>query len=160
MQELRALGVRLSVDDFGTGQSSLAYLKQLPVHEMKIHKAFVLGLADDQGNAAIVRAASSLGHALGLRVVAEGVEDAVTLSLLADWGCDLVQGYYISGPLQSWVVEVDRPVLTGSSARRLTSPHGCIRTVWRRGRTTVQRRTPRRLPPRRSSIPAGEERRR
>jgi EAL domain-containing protein (putative c-di-GMP-specific phosphodiesterase class I) len=131
MQELRALGVRLSVDDFGTGQSSLAYLKQLPIHEMKI-------------------------HALGLRVVAE---DAVTLSLLADWGCDLVQGYYISGPLQSWVVDVDRPVLTGSSAR-LTSPHGCIRTVWRRGRTTVQRRTSRRLPLRRSSIPAGEERRR
>ena len=99
LQELRALGVRLSVDDFGTGQSSLAYLKQLPVHEVKIDKAFVLGLADDQGDAAIVRAALSLGHALGLRVVAEGVEDAVTLALLADWGCDLVQGYHVSRPL-------------------------------------------------------------
>ncbi|SDN47699.1 bifunctional diguanylate cyclase/phosphodiesterase [Geodermatophilus sp. DSM 45219] len=99
LQELRALGVRLSVDDFGTGQSSLAYLKQLPIHEVKIDKAFVLGLADDDGDAAIVRAALSLGHALGLRVVAEGVEDAVTLALLADWGCDLVQGFHVSRPL-------------------------------------------------------------
>ena len=99
LQELRALGVRLSVDDFGTGQSSLAYLKQLPIHEMKIDKAFVLGLADDDGDAAIVRAALALGHALGLRVVAEGVEDAVTMALLGDWGCDLVQGYHVSRPL-------------------------------------------------------------
>ncbi|RZU31242.1 putative bifunctional diguanylate cyclase/phosphodiesterase [Blastococcus saxobsidens] len=108
LQDLRALGVRLSVDDFGTGQSSLAYLKQLPIHEMKIDRTFVLGLADDQGDAAIVRAALGLGHALGLRVVAEGVEDAVALALLADWGCDLVQGYHVSRPLppdgfQQWL---------------------------------------------------------
>jgi len=99
LRELRSLGVRLSVDDFGTGQSSLAYLKQLPIHEVKIDKAFVLGLADDDGDAAIVRAAIDLGHALGLRVVAEGVEDVVTLRLLADRGCDLVQGYHVSRPL-------------------------------------------------------------
>ena len=66
---------------------------------MKIDKAFVLGLADDDGDAAIVRAALALGHALGLRVVAEGVEDAVTMALLGDWGCDLVQGYHVSRPL-------------------------------------------------------------
>ncbi len=121
LQELRALGVRLSVDDFGTGQSSLAYLKQLPIHEMKIDKAFVLGLADDQGDAAIVRAALSLGHALGLRVVAEGVEDGVTLALLADWGCDLVQGYHVSRPLppaalEAWLAArgVPEPVGAGS----------------------------------------------
>ncbi len=109
LHELRALGVQLSVDDFGTGQSSLAYLKQLPVHEMKIDKAFVMGLADDRGDAAIVTAAIDLGHALGLRVVAEGVEDRVTQSMLADWKCDLVQGFHISRPLpagqfQEWLV--------------------------------------------------------
>jgi diguanylate cyclase (GGDEF)-like protein len=99
LRELRALGVRLSVDDFGTGQSSLAYLKRLPIHEVKIDKGFVLGLADDPGDAAIVRAAIDLGHALGLTVVAEGVEDAHTLGLLTDWGCDRVQGYHLSRPV-------------------------------------------------------------
>ncbi|SNS75686.1 diguanylate cyclase (GGDEF) domain-containing protein [Geodermatophilus pulveris] len=105
LQELRAIGVRLSVDDFGTGQSSLAYLKLLPVHEMKIDKAFVLGLADDQGDAAIVRAALSLGRAMGLWVVAEGVEDGTTLALLAEWGCDSVQGYHVSRPLPPAALE-------------------------------------------------------
>ena len=96
LRELRDLGVRFSVDDFGTGQSSLAYLKRLPLHKAKIDKAFVLGMADDRGDAALVRAAIELGHALGLRVVAEGVEDSTTQALLTDLGCDLVQGYHIS----------------------------------------------------------------
>jgi len=114
LQELRALGVRLSVDDFGTGQSSLAYLKRLPIHEVKIDKGFVTGLADDRGDAAIVRAAIDLGHALGLRVVAEGVEDGTTQALLAGWGCDLVQGYHVSRPLRAadvddWLAAVARP---------------------------------------------------
>jgi diguanylate cyclase (GGDEF)-like protein len=125
LQELRALGVRLSIDDFGTGQSSLAYLKRLPIHEVKIDKSFVLGMADDRGDAAIVRAAIELGHALELRVVAEGVEDQTTQSLLADWGCDLVQGYHVSRPvplpaLVEWLAaqsatssgDVGGPVLT------------------------------------------------
>jgi diguanylate cyclase (GGDEF)-like protein len=114
LQELRALGVRLSVDDFGTGQSSLAYLKRLPIHEVKIDKGFVTGLADDRGDAAIVRAAIDLGHALGLRVVAEGVEDGTTQALLAGWGCDLVQGYHVSRPLRAadvdgWLAVVAQP---------------------------------------------------
>ncbi|SDQ62755.1 diguanylate cyclase/phosphodiesterase [Quadrisphaera sp. DSM 44207] len=99
---LRALGVRLSVDDFGTGQSSLGYLKRLPVHEVKIDKSFVDGLAGASGDAratAVVKAAVDLGHALGLQVVAEGVEDEPTLRQLDDLGCDLVQGYVISRPL-------------------------------------------------------------
>lgn len=99
LHELRALGVQLSVDDFGTGHSSLAYLKQLPVSEMKVDRSFVLHAATDAGDAAIVRAAIELGHALGLHVVAEGVEDAVTLDVLGSWGCDSVQGFHISRPV-------------------------------------------------------------
>jgi EAL domain-containing protein (putative c-di-GMP-specific phosphodiesterase class I) len=118
---LRELGVRMSIDDFGTGQSSLAYLKQLPVHEVKIDKSFVLGLADgpDDGYAAIVRAAIDLGHALGLRVVAEGVENAATQRRLARWGCDLVQGFHITRPVaaDAFVAWLDR-----HEPRALTEP--------------------------------------
>jgi EAL domain-containing protein (putative c-di-GMP-specific phosphodiesterase class I) len=99
LHELRALGVHLSVDDFGTGQSSLAYLKGLPIDEVKIDKSFVLHLTTERDDSAIVRAAIDLGHALGLRVVAEGVEDAAARSLLAGWGCDVLQGFHISRPL-------------------------------------------------------------
>jgi diguanylate cyclase (GGDEF)-like protein len=99
LRDLRDLGIHLSVDDFGIGQSSLAYLKRLPVQEVKIDKAFVLGMADDRGDAAIVRAAIELGHALGLTVVAEGVEDCTTQTLLAEWDCDVVQGFHISRPV-------------------------------------------------------------
>ncbi len=96
---LRALGVRLSVDDFGTGQSSLAYLTTLPVHEVKIDKSFVMGLQSRAGDRAIVHAAIRLVHDLGLTVVAEGVEDLPTQRQLAAWGCDTVQGYLLSRPL-------------------------------------------------------------
>jgi len=99
---LRDLGVRLSIDDFGTGQSSLAYLKALPVHEVKIDKSFVLSLTgdtSDDGDAAIVRAAIDLGHAMGLGVVAEGVEDNTTQEYLAGWGCDVIQGFHIARPM-------------------------------------------------------------
>jgi EAL domain-containing protein (putative c-di-GMP-specific phosphodiesterase class I) len=117
---LRELGVRLSIDDFGTGQSSLAYLKRLPVHEVKIDKAFVTGLAQDRGDAAIVQAVIGLGQALGLRVVAEGVEDGATLALLAAWGCDLAQGYHVSRPvpqrrLEQWL-RAQQPVGVAGTA--------------------------------------------
>lgn len=98
LHELRALGVSLSVDDFGTGQSSLSYLQRLPLDEMKIDKSFVMHLADQHADSKIVHAAIELGHALGLRVVAEGVEDALTQELLAGWGCDVVQGFHIARP--------------------------------------------------------------
>jgi diguanylate cyclase (GGDEF)-like protein len=98
LERLRALGVRLSVDDFGTGQASLAYLKRLPVHEMKIDRSFVMSMTEDAGDAAIVRASVELGHALGLSVVAEGVEDLATLAVLAELRCDRAQGYLISRP--------------------------------------------------------------
>ncbi len=99
LQVLSDLGVGLSIDDFGTGYSSLAYLKRLPVDEVKIDRSFVLELARDGDDAAIVRSTVRLAHDLGLRVVAEGVEDAVAYAALRDMGCDLAQGYLLSRPL-------------------------------------------------------------
>jgi EAL domain-containing protein (putative c-di-GMP-specific phosphodiesterase class I) len=96
---LRRRGVRLSVDDFGTGYSSLAYLKGLPLDELKLDRSFIRELVDTSTDRAIVRATIALGHDLGLKVVAEGVEDTATIELLRSLGCDLVQGYAISRPL-------------------------------------------------------------
>jgi len=98
LRELRALGVRISIDDFGTGYSSLAYLRTLPLDELKIDRSFVTPVADDASAAAIVASVVSLGHALGLVVVAEGVETPSQLSTLRDLGCDLAQGYHLGRP--------------------------------------------------------------
>ena len=99
LYRLRDLGVRLSVDDFGTGASSLSYLRQLPVHEVKIDDSFVQGMATDSGDLAIVRAVISLSREFGLTVVAEGVESELTLDLLEEMGCEIGQGYLFSRPL-------------------------------------------------------------
>jgi diguanylate cyclase (GGDEF)-like protein len=96
---LRTLGVRLSVDDFGTGATSLANLRQLPVDEVKIDDRFVQGMATDASDLAIVRAVISLARALGLSAVAEGVESELTLELLEEMGCEVGQGYLFSRPL-------------------------------------------------------------
>jgi EAL domain-containing protein (putative c-di-GMP-specific phosphodiesterase class I) len=93
------MGIRLSIDDFGTGYSSLAYLKQLPVAELKIDKSFIMSMAVNDNDAVIVRSTIELAHNIGLRVVAEGVEDRQTYEMLVVLGCDSVQGYYISRPL-------------------------------------------------------------
>ncbi len=100
LNRLSARGVRVSIDDFGTGYSSLAYLKQLPVDEIKIDKSFVTGMAHDSDDAAIVRSTIDLAHNIGLRVVAEGVEDQATYDLLAGMHCDAVQGYFVSRPIE------------------------------------------------------------
>ncbi|HSZ30392.1 MAG TPA: bifunctional diguanylate cyclase/phosphodiesterase, partial [Pseudonocardiaceae bacterium] len=99
LRGLHELGVRIAVDDFGTGYSSLAYLRRLPVDEVKIDKSFVLGLASDLGDLAVVRAIVELGHSLGLIVVAEGVEQDSTRDQLVEMGCDVAQGFLISRPL-------------------------------------------------------------
>jgi diguanylate cyclase (GGDEF)-like protein len=91
---LRRHGVRVAVDDFGTGYSSLAYLKELPIDELKLDKSFVTGMMLDDRAQAIVRSTIELAHSLGLRMVAEGVEDAGTARQLAEAGCDLEQGWF------------------------------------------------------------------
>ncbi|MES2318960.1 MAG: EAL domain-containing protein [Pseudomonadota bacterium] len=96
LERLHAMGVDLSIDDFGTGYSSLAYLKRLPVNELKIDKSFVLNMENDVGDTKIVRSTIDLGHNMGLRVVAEGVESEAVWRLLAALGCDQAQGYFMS----------------------------------------------------------------
>jgi diguanylate cyclase (GGDEF)-like protein len=99
LHRLKELGVRLSVDDFGTGYSSLAFLRRLPVQEVKIDRAFVQGMVTDPGDLAIVRAVIDLSRHFGLSVVAEGVESERTLTLLEEVGCDIGQGFLFSRPL-------------------------------------------------------------
>lgn len=99
LHRLHELGVGLSIDDFGTGYSSLAYLRRLPVDEVKIDKSFVFGMGSDLGDLAVVRSIVELGHSLGLTVVAEGVEEDAARDQLANMGCDVAQGYLISRPL-------------------------------------------------------------
>jgi EAL domain-containing protein (putative c-di-GMP-specific phosphodiesterase class I) len=96
---LCAMGLRLAFDDFGTGYSSLAYLKRMPVSELKIDRSFVRQLVSDEDDAVIVRSTISLGHDLGLSVVAEGVEDQATWDQLRMLDCDVIQGYHVSRPL-------------------------------------------------------------
>jgi EAL domain-containing protein (putative c-di-GMP-specific phosphodiesterase class I) len=99
LHEIAEMGITLSIDDYGTGFSSLSYLKQYPVKELKIDKSFVLNMAEDKEDAIIVHSTIELAHNLGLTVVAEGVESEAILHKLKEFGCDIAQGYYISRPL-------------------------------------------------------------
>lgn len=92
-------GIKIAIDDYGSGLSSLAYLKELPAHELKIDRMFVSGLTDSHRDPLLVRSSIDLAHALEMEVTAEGVDDAMSLSLLRIMGCDLLQGYFISPPL-------------------------------------------------------------
>jgi diguanylate cyclase (GGDEF)-like protein len=117
LEELRAAGIRVSLDDFGAGYSSLAYLKDLPLTEVKIDKSFVLNMATEARDEMIVRSIVELGHNLGVVVVAEGVDDDETLGRLAQMGCDVAQGHLIARPM-----EADRLVRWIAAATRHSSP--------------------------------------
>ena len=105
LQNLKSLGVKLAIDDFGTGYSSMAYLKDFPVDRLKIDKVFVSNLETEKTNIAILKAIIALGHSLGLKVVAEGVETAYQQAFLHGIGCDELQGYYFSKPLPANLFE-------------------------------------------------------
>ena len=108
LQAISKMGIKLSVDDFGTGYSTLKQLQQLPVQELKIDRSFVLGILDNHGSETIVRSTIDLARHMGLRVVAEGVENVRQMRALAALGCHEVQGYFLAKPMRavdlvSWV---------------------------------------------------------
>ena len=113
LDRLHEMGELLSIDDFGTGYSSLAYLQRLPVNEIKIDRSFVMNLASVEDDAIIVRSTIELAHNLGLRVVAEGVEDDGVASILVEYGCDEAQGYHYA-----------RPAAAGGLSELLRDPGG------------------------------------
>ena len=116
LRMLAEQGIDLVIDDFGVGQSSFAYLRRLPVREIKIDKAFVAHLGVVREDQLIVRSIVELGHELGYRVTAEGVEDAAALAYLADIGCDHAQGFLVAHALPG--AEFDRFVAAGKWAGR------------------------------------------
>ncbi len=113
LSRLDAMGIWLAVDDFGTGRSTLPYLKQLPVTSLKVDRPFVASMCDDEQHAQVIRSTIALGRNLGLRVVAEGVETQEVLDELRLLGCDLAQGFLLSRPLPAdevgeWIEERER----------------------------------------------------
>jgi diguanylate cyclase (GGDEF)-like protein len=129
---LSDLGARMSVDDFGTGYSSLANLRRMPIDELKIDRSFVSPMLRDESDLIIVRSTINLGHDLGLRIIAEGVEDGATLERLATLGCDLAQGYHLSRPMpadafNAWLQHASpnptppQPVLSAHNGARPTN---------------------------------------
>ena len=99
LHDLKSFGVRLSIDDFGTGDSAIAYLKELPIDVLKIDRSYIAGLTNNEKDHAIVSAMIALGQRLGLTVVAEGIETTEQLAALQSLGCDAFQGYLISEPV-------------------------------------------------------------
>lgn len=101
LQALQNMGIHLAIDDFGTGQSSLAYLRDLPVNEVKIDRAFIQHIDTNKDDASIVQASINLSHSLGFVVTAEGAETQAGVALLRQLQCDKIQGYFYSKPLKS-----------------------------------------------------------
>jgi EAL domain-containing protein (putative c-di-GMP-specific phosphodiesterase class I) len=98
LHQIKAIGCKIAIDDFGTGYSSLAYLSRFPIDHIKIDKSFVHKMMSDEPTRQLVSSMITLAHNLKLEVVAEGVETQEQVALLKDFGCDLIQGYYISKP--------------------------------------------------------------
>ena len=127
LEQLREIGVTLSLDDFGTGWSSLVLLRHLPVSEVKLDRSFVRAVATSPSDAAIVRGVTDLAHELGLVVVAEGVEDAETWAALSALGCDGAQGWHVAHPMSGgavtdWLVTQPAAVARGPAARAVPEP--------------------------------------
>jgi EAL domain-containing protein (putative c-di-GMP-specific phosphodiesterase class I) len=99
MEELALTGISFSLDDFGTGYSSISYLKRLPVSTLKIDQSFIRDISADRSDKVLVESMTNMGRLLGLKVVAEGVEEAEQLDLIREFGCDEYQGYYFSRPI-------------------------------------------------------------
>ena len=121
LRELSSLGIRISIDDFGTGYSSLSHLKQFPVDELKIDKQFVIGMATDPDDAAIVASTIELAHRLGVDVVVEGVENDIAFAAISRLGAEFAQGFGISHPLtakafESWLKEYGFPESDAATA--------------------------------------------
>jgi diguanylate cyclase (GGDEF)-like protein len=131
LTRIKGSGVDIAVDDFGTGQSSLEQLKNVPADELKLDRSFVLGMVDDPQDAAIVGSVVGLGRALGLRVVAEGVETAEAFQRLADLGCDVAQGFGLARPMPA--PQFERWAREPSDRARLLVPAlHTSRSTWRR----------------------------
>jgi diguanylate cyclase (GGDEF)-like protein len=131
LNRIKGSGVDIAVDDFGTGQSSLEQLKNVPADELKLDRSFVLGMVDDPQDAAIVGSVIGLGRALGLRVVAEGVETAEAFQRLADLGCDVAQGFGLARPMPA--SQFERWAREPSDRARLLVPAlHTSRSTWRR----------------------------
>jgi EAL domain-containing protein (putative c-di-GMP-specific phosphodiesterase class I) len=107
MTTLRGFGVRLAIDDFGTGYASLAHLKHIPADELKIDGSFIVDLDSDPRDRGVVKAMIEMSHALGMTVVAEGVETAAQLAILEDFGCDVIQGFLLARPVPPGDVSFD-----------------------------------------------------
>ncbi|MDH5257133.1 MAG: EAL domain-containing protein [Gammaproteobacteria bacterium] len=110
LNKLNDMGLTLAIDDFGTGFSSLSYLKQLPVKKLKIDKSFVLNLLENESDGVIVKSTIELAHNLGIEVIAEGIESEAVFNQLAEWNCDIAQGFFISKPqsaevVRDWIIE-------------------------------------------------------
>jgi diguanylate cyclase (GGDEF)-like protein/PAS domain S-box-containing protein len=135
MKRLNRLGVRLAIDDFGTGHSSLAYLKQFPVHEVKVDRVFVAGIAESPVDSAIVRAVIDLANAMGIATVAEGVESRDQVAELSRLGCEVAQGFYFSPPLRAGEFDAllarhfAPAMLPGAPAASLAQPTRCAQAA-------------------------------
>jgi EAL domain-containing protein (putative c-di-GMP-specific phosphodiesterase class I) len=133
LNRLVAAGIRISIDDYGSGHSSLAYLKELPANELKIDKLFVSGMTSSNRDPLIVRSTIDLAHALGMQVVAEGVESLATLALLRVMGCDIAQGFVISPALR--FADLERFLDDGDHLGRLNNTDVSLtpsRAFWKR----------------------------
>jgi EAL domain-containing protein (putative c-di-GMP-specific phosphodiesterase class I)/CHASE2 domain-containing sensor protein len=134
LEDLRSLGIRISIDDYGTGHSTLSYLKRLPAHELKIDRSFVQGMLESEHDTILVRSTIEMAHALGLDVVAEGIESPAVLARLAELGCDVAQGYLIARPMPAGefaeflarnpIKSAAAPFVTGMQRAARTQGHG------------------------------------